>query len=1033
MPVVLEINGNKEMTTLGINQDSGKSPDWKFDHYWTGPSSNPSWHDNIWREWPGSSYAYTTTFTGDYPTTENGGKSGVTDSNAHIGYNWGAEYDWSFTPTNGTRFFWNQCNYIGSGNTSTYYDYYDTMYARAWQNSERTIPNCTHYTYVVNYKPVFDILKASGATAVPNYPGNKSLKTVYSEIKDNESAYTTDSLNQFYVAAYKVLTSNPVDYSEATYRADFQGTVKLASNEIKAAVNEFNKINLVSSANFSGLTSAVSTAQDILDNHADDYTAASIAALQNAVNSVTYLDFTEAERANMSSYDYQTDIDAKEAAITAAKNALVAKIVITYDRYSGEDVVVKFDPNTSAADVEAAAPALTAAHWGEQNSHYRYEWDKAFAAATANTTYTETQVNVPHDWTYTYFDNENGGRHTSYCHVSGFEHSAVENCVYISEHTAASGNTNGYTTYTCQYCSHQYVEYDTQDFTDYATAYADYEATIGAEDYEAHYTAASRTAYEAAVAEAAIDTTDETLSSTVIANAAAEITAAKNELVVQTYTIRFRPDGVYSLSTEVVLPYGTTAEEVATYAPANTNPKFANQYQHRVYTWPEFATVTANAYYDEQDTKESHTITDEYHAADGETNGYTTHTCYICGGTQHETYDERDYSAYTAAVTEYNSIIGAEDYAARYTEASRTAYEAAVTAITTAVNIYDNTKSTLYYQNRAAEIIDAQDMLEEGADNSYNLTLDNDIDVNFYLDNAYYAEQNATTVEISYITTVNDKDATRDTETYNVSALEQAGNGAYSKVTMNAAPAQIAEPYVITVKSGETVVDTITTSIQQYCQDIMDAELSEQITKADKDVAKALLNYGALADEYFGYAAVSKAVTNEDYEVAHTADYKDDVNPDEIRYVNGDTTKKRAVSKFTPGTDASGANIEITSISYVALLDPEFRFYVNQENEVWAALTEVEVLEGDGLTAKMVKVEGKGNCVRVTGLKASDFGKTFKIRIGTATIEYNGYAYLYTVLRDGSTAPTELKNLAKGVYRYANACEAKFPPSSTTV
>jgi hypothetical protein len=517
-------------------------------------------------------------------------------------------------------------------------------------------------------------------------------------------------------------------------------------------------------------------------------------------------------------------------------------------------------------------------------------------------------------------------------------------------------------------------------------------------------------------------------------------------------------------STTAKFDTGTAAATVAAAAPALPAADY-DEDGHNTYAWDKaFADVTTAAVtytqvktttphsytytHDANSNPSTHTgscvINDQNHslaseectfvegasvATSGEANGYTDMICSVCQfvDESQRVYASRDVSEYTAAVTDYEATKASEDYA-KYTDASKTAYEGAVDTIIGSVSIYDNTKSTLYYQNRAAEIIAAKALLKEPEpENAYNLTLENDIDVNFYLDNTFYEEKNATTVEISYITTVDDIDATRATATYNVSALEQAGNGAYSKVTMNAAPAQIAEPYVITVKSGDTVVDTITTSIQQYCQDIMAAELSEQITQADKDVAKALLNYGALADEYFGYAAVSKAVTSEDYAVAHTDDYKAAVNTDEIRYVNGDTNQKRAVSKFTPGTDASGANITITSISYVALLDPEFRFYVRQENEVWAALTEVEVLEGEGLTAKMVKVEGKGNCVRVTGLKASDFGKTFKIRIGTATIEYNGYAYLYTVLRDGSTAPTELKNLAKGVYRYADACETKFP------
>ena len=99
-------------------------------------------------------------------------------------------------------------------------------------------------------------------------------------------------------------------------------------------------------------------------------------------------------------------------------------------------------------------------------------------------------------------------------------------------------------------------------------------------------------------------------------------------------------------------------------------------------------------------------------------------------------------------------------------------------------------------------------------------------------------------------------------------------------------------------------------------------------------------------------------------------------------------------------------------------------FYVNQTNEVWCYYTDLSISD-PSLTAEWIKTD-KGNCVRVTGLKASDFAKTFTLTIGTTEVTYNGYAYLYTVLREGSTVDNNLKELAKGIYRYAAACEAKF-------
>ena len=318
--------------------------------------------------------------------------------------------------------------------------------------------------------------------------------------------------------------------------------------------------------------------------------------------------------------------------------------------------------------------------------------------------------------------------------------------------------------------------------------------------------------------------------------------------------------------------------------------------------------------------------------------------------------------------------------------------------------------------NAASNLSDAFDALAvpvPEADNSYNLALDEDIDVNFILDTDFYEERSAAKVTYSYITTIDDKSAVRAEEEMSFSDVETA----QGTITMNAAPAQIAEKYIITIMDGsDTVIDTIEASIQDYCKAIIEAPISPTITQKDKDVAQALLNYGALADEYFGYAEASEAVTGEAYAVEHSGDYK--------AAVDAESFKDKAKAHFTAGVDASGASVSVTGISYVALLDPELRFYVSQTNDVWAAKTEVSIDDPE-LEAKMVNTEN-GNCVRVTGLKASDFAKTFTLKIGTAELTYNGYAYLYTVLRSQSTAAQNLKDLSKGVYRYAAACEAKF-------
>ncbi len=296
---------------------------------------------------------------------------------------------------------------------------------------------------------------------------------------------------------------------------------------------------------------------------------------------------------------------------------------------------------------------------------------------------------------------------------------------------------------------------------------------------------------------------------------------------------------------------------------------------------------------------------------------------------------------------------------------------------------------------------------------SYNLTLEDGVKVNFYIDIPYYNAVGGH-IEYSYLVSTDDKNAERKTYVANDDSEEfKAQENGTRKLTLKAAPAQIAEKYIIKIyDSNEELKDTVTASIQDYCNVLINSDFAQK----DKDVAQALLNYGALADEYFGYAEISKAATGEEYSVAHSEDYKD--------AVDAESFKSKAKASVVPGVDQSGAALNITGISYVALLDPELRFYVNQTNDVWCYYTDLSISD-PSLTAEWIKTD-KGNCVRVTGLKASDFAKTFTLTIGTTEVTYNGYVYLYTVLREGSTVDNNLKNLAKGIYRYAAACEAKF-------
>ena len=500
---------------------------------------------------------------------------------------------------------------------------------------------------------------------------------------------------------------------------------------------------------------------------------------------------------------------------------------------------------------------------------------------------------------------------------------------------------------------------------------------------------------------------------------------------------------------------GASAADVAAAAPSLPANNFANG-KHYTYSWDKaFASVTGDTTYTQEASEVAHvyglythidststhsatcTVNGQSHSdifdcdfetesfdVSGDTNSFTRYTCKYCGYTYDGDYGAQDWTAYDAAVETYN--INKDD--TFYTEASRAAYVEAVNPML--LDTTDKTISTKRINDVAAAINAAADtyLVEDKPNDTYNLTIEDDIEVNFNIDTVYQndnAGQNGS-VEVEYIA-MNEEEISTDTtsETFAFSSTDTQ-----KTITMQAVPAQIAEPYKFTVKDSEgKTVREFEQSVEDYCIAIINST-DTAVTAKDKEVAKSLLAYGAAASNYFNYATTT---TTPGYEVdendlAGHADYVTVFNAEND--IKNNAAHTPVASSISSGNDASGKPIRITNISYVALNDPEFRFYVNQTNQVYAAMTDVSIAFEDptvtDVEAKMVHTPN-GNCVRVTGLKASEFDKVFTLTIGGTAIKFNGYAYLYSILKTGSSVTdANLKDLAMSVFRYAAACQDKF-------
>ena len=332
IPVALETirNGDsKEIYTI-----YSKTSEWQNAHYWTGYVDGSEDGLDRWISWPGNHHPYN---HADGITNESGSAytAVTTDGYAHIGFGDGTKYDYSYWVNNSStpRHFWNKVNYVGTSNTSSYKDTYTSVdywvYNKS-NNNNSSIGSVSHNMYVVNYKPIYDILRyddnnALSGTTVPGSSYNlKALYTLF--VKDHEDNYTEDSLNQFYLAAYKVLTCNPVEYSEATYQGDFSGTVTLAANEIKDAMDAFNAINLKQRASFTALDNARASANTVIDTlgtNSQVKTTTSINNLKQVVDGLYYApDDGTPYRPNLDAATYQDLIDTETSSVNAKITAL---------------------------------------------------------------------------------------------------------------------------------------------------------------------------------------------------------------------------------------------------------------------------------------------------------------------------------------------------------------------------------------------------------------------------------------------------------------------------------------------------------------------------------------------------------------------------------------------------------------------------------------------------------------------------------------------------------------------------------------
>ncbi|MBQ9531204.1 MAG: hypothetical protein IJR70_03940 [Eubacterium sp.] len=223
-----------------------------------------------------------------------------------------------------------------------------------------------------------------------------------------------------------------------------------------------------------------------------------------------------------------------------------------------------------------------------------------------------------------------------------------------------------------------------------------------------------------------------------------------------------------------------------------------------------------------------------------------------------------------------------------------------------------------------------------------SITVEESVDLNIYVaDPADEIE----TVEFTYNSTPNKEDNTPVTKT--VPAKKNADGKIALKVDL--APAQMKDEITVVAKNengGE--VKSFTTSVADYCKTIIN---STGFSADLKDLAKATLDYGKAAANYFDYNTA--AYTDSNYLDAPVFDADD--------------------------YDTNAADLPINSVSYVATSVPELRFYIDpaysrEFTDIGARYN--ETIESNIGTAKFVKLEGTNQVIlQIKNIPITDFGK----------------------------------------------------------
>ena len=285
----------------------------------------------------------------------------------------------------------------------------------------------------------------------------------------------------------------------------------------------------------------------------------------------------------------------------------------------------------------------------------------------------------------------------------------------------------------------------------------------------------------------------------------------------------------------------------------------------------------------------------------------------------------------------------------------------------------------------------------------HSITLDGSIGVNFYVEltDALLASD---TAEMVFTVPNGSKTDTQTLLVKDVIADDSnkvvIGSKTYYKFKCSISAKDMASTITAQLVDGEKSGTEYIYSVKDYADYLLAHTEVEQYATA-APLVKAMLNYGAASQTYFGIEGTAANASLTDEEKA-------------LGVSIPDTFKNAGNATLPEGVTFEGATLSLKSETTLSLY--------------FKGLAEDTEFICDGKTVETVK-NGDHVVARIRGIKANelenDFTVTFEGDSETYNVTYNVMTYCYNVLNDG-TVDDNLKNVCKALYQYAEEASKYF-------